>query len=613
MREHFIDETRLNLCRKFFIEFGGRNHLLIQQAMRDAGYKTFNSRCLYRNSGRPGYIERFGWRDLPEVPKRPISKRKQRRMISTGPVDPASFQAWLKKISPGYTWDWRYQQLVYRKLTAITEGKCKRLMIFMPPRHGKSELVTVRYSAWRLQKDPSLNIILASYNQKLANRFSRKVKQALRDATEVALKESGVTVEASSDANETETREANSAGKCTCSNASNDRKTTDNSGSFGDAPLPRRTNTAEEWETTKGGGVRAVGVGAGVTGFGAGMIIIDDPVKSRAEAESATHRERVWDWFNDDLYTRLEPDAPMILIQTRWHEDDLAGRLIREMENGGEQWDILSLPALSEPPVVTGGYALSPSATENIPQAGTRTPPAHAGGSAPVPHSMDPLGRAPGEALCPERFNREALLRIKTQLGSYSFSALYQQRPTPVEGGLFKRKWFKVIEKPPTNLRWKRGYDLAVSTKTTADYTASFRCAYDNSGNLYIADGFRKRIEFPEQRKYILERMSQENFTEHGIESALHGQAFVQELRREPAYRRNAFRAIQVSSDKFTRALSWANLAEEGKVHLVRGPWIDAFIEEACSFPTGKHDDQIDAVSLAVNMLSQKKYLSYGF
>ncbi len=374
--------------------------------------------------------------------------------------------------------------------------------------------------------------------------------------------------------------------------------------------------------------MRAVGVGAGVTGFGAGMIIIDDPVKSRAEAESATHRERVWDWFNDDVYTRLEPDAPMILIQTRWHEDDLAGRLIREMENGGEQWDILSLAAIAEgidpqflsptgtniiargkaegrhpgngkqhdtdpegveqtpgnmaplqgaetladvPGVALASLAhpgllsLSPSATENIPQAGTRTPPAHSGGSAPVPHSMDPLGRAPGEALCPERFNREALLRIKTQLGSYSFSALYQQRPTPVEGGLFKRKWFKVIEKPPTNLRWKRGYDLAVSTKTTADYTASFRCAYDNSGNLYIADGFRKRMEFPEQRKYILERMSQENFTEHGIESALHGQAFVQELRREPAYRRNAFRAIQVSSDKFTRALSWANLAEEGQ------------------------------------------------
>ncbi len=577
-----IDEIKLNLCKKFYIEFGGRNHKLIEEAMREAGYKYFSSRSLYRCNGRPGYIERFRWNELPEIPKRPLSKRKQQRVIETGPIDPGSFQAWLKKVSASYTWDWKYQQLIYRKLTAITEGKCKRLMIFMPPRHGKSELVTVRYSAWRLQKDPSLNIILASYNQKLANRFSRKVKQALRDATEVALKESSVAVEASSDANETETREANSARKCTRSNASNDRKTTDNSGSFGDAPLPRRTNTAEEWETTQGGGVRAVGAGAGVTGFGAGLIIIDDPVKSRAEAESSTHRERVWDWFNDDIYTRLEPDAPMILIQTRWHEDDLAGRLLKEMDNGGEQWEVISLPAFAE---------------------------SWDGGE----ETLDMLGRKPGEVLCPERFNREALLRIKTQLGSYSFSALYQQHPTPVEGGLFKRKWFKTIDKAPPQLMWKRAYDLAVSTKTSADYTASFRCAYDKSGNLYIADGFRKRMEYPEQRKYILERMREENFTEHGIESALHGQAFVQELRREPELRRNAFRAIQVSSDKFTRALSWANLAEEGKVFLVRGAWNDAFIEEACSFPNAKHDDQIDAVSLAVNMLSQKKYVSCGF
>ncbi len=591
---------------------------MIQQAMRDAGYKTFNSRCLYRNCGRPGYIERFGWRDLPEVPKRPISKRKQRRMISTGPTDPGSFQAWLKKVSPGYTWDWKYQHLIYRKLTAITEGKCKRLMIFMPPRHGKSELVTVRYSAWRLQQNPALNIILASYNQKLANRFSRKVKQALRDATEAALRESKQSAEEISGADEAETHETKAAAKCTRSHTSTERKGSDNPNSYGDAPLPRRTNTAEEWETTQGGGVRAVGVGAGVTGFGAGLIIIDDPVKSRAEAESVTHRERVWDWFNDDIYTRLEPDAPMILIQTRWHEDDLAGRLLKEMENGGEQWEVIALPAIAE-----GNADIRMSAASARTTADTRTSrdigDSFAGGTGnadvrvPLPAPIDLLGRAPGEALCPERFNREALLRIKTQLGSYSFSALYQQRPTPVEGGLFKRKWFKVIDQPPKHLMWKRAYDLAVSTKTSADYTASFRCAYDRSGNLYIADGFRKRMEYPEQRKYILERMKEENFTEHGIESALHGQAFVQELRREPAYRRNAFRAIQVSSDKFTRALSWANLAEEGKVHLVRGPWIDAFIEEACSFPSGKHDDQIDAVSLAVNMLSQKKYVSYGF
>jgi len=110
----------------------------------------------------------------------------------------------------------------------------------------------------------------------------------------------------------------------------------------------RRLDTAAEWETHGGGVVRSVGVGAGIAGFGAGLIVIDDPVKNRAEAESVTYRDRVWEWFNDDIYTRMEPNAAIILIQTRWHEDDLAGRLLKEMEDGGEQWDVVSLPALAE-------------------------------------------------------------------------------------------------------------------------------------------------------------------------------------------------------------------------------------------------------------------------
>src|SRR5512141_66293 len=171
-----IDDTKLSLCRKLFIEHGGMNHHLIERGMRDAGYARFNRRCLYRSGGRPGWIERFGWRD--EVPIRP----KQRRMVSVPPPAASSFHAWLKKVSPQYSWDWRYQRLLYEKLDSITSGRSKRLMIFMPPRHGKSELVTVRYSAWRLARDPSLNIILASYNQKLANRFSRKIRNVLADA-----------------------------------------------------------------------------------------------------------------------------------------------------------------------------------------------------------------------------------------------------------------------------------------------------------------------------------------------------------------------------------------------------------------------------------------------
>lgn len=164
-------------------------------------------------------------------------------------------------------------------------------------------------------------------------------------------------------------------------------------------------------------------------------------------------------------------------------------------------------------------------------------------------------------------------------------------------------------------MRWARGYDLAVSQKTSADYTASFRCAFDKDGNLLIADGFRKRIEFPDQLRYVVKRMVSEKNTQHGIEKALHGQALVQALRRVPAVRHVPFRDIKVDTDKFTRALAWANLAEEGKVFLVRAPWIYDFLDEICRF-TGKgdaRDDQVDAVSLAVGMLSKRRAKLWAF
>jgi predicted phage terminase large subunit-like protein len=371
-------------------------------------------------------------------------------------------------------------------------------------------------------------VILGCYNQKLANRFSRKTRRIVQ--SRLAL--------------------------------STDRK------------------AVEEWETAIGGGVRAVGVGGGITGFGGDLIMIDDPVKSREEAESETYREKCWDWFKDDLYTRLEPGASMILTMTRWHDDDLAGRLLKEQDEGGEKWEVINLPAIAE--------------------------------------EDDPLGRDEGEALCPERYDLEALTRLRKRLGAYSFAALFQQRPVPIEGALFKRSWFpadKIRDRAPDGLRWARGYDLAVSQKTSADYTASFRCAFDDEGNLWIADGFRKRIEYPEQRRFAIQKMTTEKRTRHGIEKALHGEALVQDLRRERALRGVALKSVKVDTDKFTRALPWANLAEEGKVYLVRGPWLNEFLDEICRF-TGKgdkHDDQVDAVSVAVQLLSKKSGKLFGF
>lgn len=463
---------------------------------------------------------------------------------------------------PTWTWDWPHQLLIYRKLQRITHGQSRRLMIFMPPRHSKSETVTVRYIAWRMIGDPKMNLILGCYNQRLANRFSRKIRRIVGEYL----------------------------------------------------PLSKERRAVDEWETAAGGTLCAVGVGGGVTGYGAGLIVIDDPVKNRAHAESIAYRESVSDWFNDDIYTRLEPNAAIVLIQTRWHEDDLAGRLLKEIDDGGERWDVLSLPALAEAAKDEGerrkdkGKDEEQSEISELPETLSLIP--H-----PSSFVSDPLDRELGEALCPERYDRDALLRIKKKIGSYAFAALYQQSPTPRDGGLFKRKWFtRLVERAPEGLRWFRGYDLAVSTKTSADFTASFRCAKDFEGNLYIADGYRDRIEFPEQRRYVVERMKQEKNTAHGIEAALHGRAFVQELRRERELSGVPLKAIRVDADKFTRALAWANLAEEGKVILVRGPWIDDFLDEVCRFPDAKHDDQVDAVSLAVKMIaegSNKK--AYGF
>jgi predicted phage terminase large subunit-like protein len=700
--------TVITKARELYLKYQGRDHRAIEHEMHLAGCLTFTRRVLYNRTYKNGkkhigWIDQYGWRDAlrnADAPVRMSAKHepdlKQDQQDKRGesaaqaetrvagsvlsspspvhPVNSSSFPSWLKTVSSNMTWHWEYQQLIYDKLQQVTDGTCKRLMIFLPPRHGKSELVTVRYSAWRLLNDPKLNIILGSYNQRLANRFSRKVRITLEDAQlkqaeEETRKDERLQTRDKRLAAYDSTSRSQEGGFTPASSSSDPRDPRSSAADSVSALTPasrRRLNTVSEWETGLGGGVRAVGVGGGITGFGADLVIIDDPVRSRAEAESRTYRDKTYEWFCDDLYTRLEPNASIILIQTRWHEDDLAGRLLKDSEEeGAEKWEVISLPALAEDQIALNKEKDDNDDDENnvkpepvllSPDGTVIDPPAR-----PVqtrlyfnreewkeydqklseyqrlldeqlarekeerdrleaekknnPQPVDILGRFKGMPLCPERFSKEDLLRIKRKLGSYSFSALYQQRPTPPEGGLFKRKWFsRIVDRAPEGLKWVRAYDLAISTRDNADYTASFRCALDRkTGELYISDGFRKRIEFPEQKHLIIQKMYKEPNTEHGIEEALHGLAFIQELRREHRLFGCAFRGIRVTKDKFTRALSWANLAEEGKVILVKGPWIEDFLDEVTTFPNSTHDDQIDAISLAVQMLQRRKFAAFGF
>ncbi len=365
------DEKFLEDARELYLKYGGGRHELIVREMRERGW-AFYRNMLYtrRRSGGivKGLPELHGWRELLTSEK---PRTKTERAID------GQFEVWLKEAFPEWKWNWKYQRYVYERLSRLTTGKSNRLMIFMPPRHGKSEMVTVRYTAWRLLQDPKLNVILGSYNQKLANKFSRKIKRIVQDPRSAL-----------------PPRPRNAATPPNQGGEFNDPRgvlpprprnaaTPPNQGG---GVFPSLLNTTSEWETSGGGVVRSVGVGAGIAGFGGGLIVIDDPVRNRADAESETFRDKVWDWFNDDIYTRLEPNASIILIQTRWHEDDLAGRLLKEQEDGGEKWEVIKLPAIAE--------------------------------------EEDDIGRKPGQALCPARYNIAALEKTKRKLGSYSFSSL---------------------------------------------------------------------------------------------------------------------------------------------------------------------------------------------
>ncbi len=830
-------------CLKLYLEHNGSDHDLIELEMRRLGWETFSRRILYNRNQRgkhvKGWIDTLGWKQLlverflemgyERVESEPLTSRSEppasaggtkmnrelagfhlptkrsdkgrdttRSPLNPGALPPAyaggsdseagakdtgTFHAWLKHVTPNYDWDAKHHKYICEQLAKVDSGEITRLMINVPPRHGKSELVTVRYAAWTLKNDPSKNVIIGSYGQSLANRFSRKIKRVLGDdwvlrktsdsansppyqggvaaasADGVVLGQgiepcqfmennATVTFTASSSfitsgckagSTDTSRRHAGGtvvAGEGSCVPVGGGEQ--DARPPVEECPFPfvtsRPKNTEAEWETSKGGGLRAVGVGAGVTGFGADLIIIDDPVKSRAEAESRAHREAVWDWFNDDLYTRLEPDGKIILIQTRWHEDDLAGRLLRQMHEGeGEEWTVVNLPAIalgigSEPGAVATGLRNSPpyvdssitlprSANSNtsnsdeladplpenhpvispkrlmppllrkegsfedaasqlykpkvigfprlysrlndwsasVPLANTGSSGVaapgrenaeaehssrslkatsesalglnygyrhHAGGTgvgmqdacAPVLHAggtgvgkqdacvpVDQVDRKPGESLWPKRFPLEKLEQRRKQIGTYSFSSLYQQRPIPAEGGMFKREWFgRIISALPPGLRWIRGYDLGVTATENSDYTASFRVAFDREENMYIDGGFRRRMEFPEQRRYLLARLEAEANTEHCVESTHNGEALVQAIKKDRPGRFHLVRTLKVKDPKTARALEWINIAEQGCLFLIRGAWNEEFIDECCSFPLGTHDDQVDAVSLAV-------------
>ncbi len=408
------------------------------------------------------------------------------------------------------------------ELESVAHGRVDRLMVLMPPGSAKSTYSSVIFPAWWFGLHPSSAVIAASHTADLAEHFSRQVRDLVIDhAPEL------------------------------------------NTG------LRADNRSAKRWRLASGGHYLATGVRGPIAGRRADLIVIDDPVKSQKEADSPLARELVWDWYRSDLITRLRPGGRVVLIMTRWHEDDLGGRLLAQNQT---EWRVLRLPALAD--------------------------------------ATDALGRELGTALWPEWEDASALERKRMSIGERAWSALFQQVPRPSEGGLFKVNHLAIFDVAPevgkTNA--VRAWDLAATAKASGnepDWTVGLKMQRDDGGRFIVSDVVRLRGTPWEVEQTLLKTARSDGPDvqvalpqDPGSAGKVVAQAYVSLL---------AGFNVTISPEtgsKVSRATPIAAQLEGGNLAIVRGPWNFDFIEELRDFPTGRKDDQVDALSRAFGRLT---------
>lgn len=417
-----------------------------------------------------------------------------------------------------------------RVAKAIARGNA-RIIISAAPRHGKSELLSVHTPTWILERFPDKKIILTGYGSELVTGFSRRVRDTFIDESNFDL---------------LKTR------------------------------LKSDATRVEAFLTQQGGGMYAVGLGGAITGRGAHVLLIDDYIKEIKEALSPTYRDYVWNWFVTTAFTRLEPGGSCIIIATRWHSDDLIGRILTNLSS--ENWEYIEIPAIAE---------------EN-----------------------DILGRAKGTALFPERYPLERLEELKRTLGTSFFQALYQQKPVDETQKLTDGAWLKIIPNLPIHeygkLKFARMWDMA-GTDGGGDFTVGTLVAYSPfTGDFYICNVTRRQLSAGKLESYVkkialIDGESTKVRIEREPGSA--GKALVHHYKTTvlPEYDVDEILATQ---SKIVRAQPFIAAAESGKVYLLEGPWNEAFITEFERFPNSANDDQMDTSAAGYTFLSGKKVFS---
>ena len=421
----------------------------------------------------------------------------------------------------------RHLDLLCELLEEVERGDLTRLIITMPPRHGKSMTVTESFPSWFIGRNPDNRVIEVSYGAELARKFGL-----------------------------------------------NNRRKIDEFGQeiFG-VEVSRENASATNWGLVSySGGMISAGIGGSITGQGADLLIVDDPIKNRKEAESETYRESIWSEWQDTLSSRLHPGGRVVIIMTRWHEDDLVGRLLSQ----SDMWHLINLPALAE--------------------------------------KRDIIGREEGQALWPEHgYDEKWCEREKANRGSRSWESLFQGHPRPSDGNLFRQSMFrrftvsgncykvdgKVYDKSTCKIF--QTCDVAGSRKTSADYFVLGTFALCPNGELLVLEIFRERLEGPDQPALIRRKYEEYKPMFVGVESANMGLTLYQQVRRSglPVVE------LKPDVDKYTRAIPAAARYESGSVyHLEGAHWLNDLEAELLAFPNGAHDDQVDVISYAVYMQS---------
>jgi len=483
--------------------------------------------------------------------KREILQELLRRKKAT-----ESLIEFTKFTKPDYLVNWHHK-LICDEIDNLLNREYELLIVSTPPRFGKSEIVSRRLPAYKLGKDPDSSIIACSYSADLSSRMNRDVQRVVDDPIYSLIFP--------------ETR----------LNSSNVRTTAQ--GSY--------LRNSDIFEIVNHKGVyRSCGIGGGITGMGFdGIGIIDDPFKNREEAESATIREKNFEWYTDVFLTRREDNAPVLITATRWHEEDLIGKVIDISENelGTDKCKIITLPALSE---------------EVIPEYDQRT--------------------APNQSLWVKKFPEEVLYKIKNTLPVYSWLSLYQQRPSAAAGNLVKKEQFKYCTLQNNILdlgdkqyllpqcRIFQTCDPAASTKTSADYFVLATWAQTPQNELALIDLIRTRLETPDQVPLFKQQYLRWHPVFQAVEKTGLGISLYQTLIREGL----PVQKVDADTDKVTRFIPAATRIAAGVVYFLAGaPWLNDYEAELLGFPNAAHDDMVDVTSTATAIVINQPFQQQAY